>query len=60
MCSGRGYVGQTIQLATCTLETSGICCELIAPNKAARFLKCSLNNKNLRVSAVNKNYQPLF
>lgn len=60
MCSGRGCVEQTIQLATCTLETSGICCELIAPNKAARFLNCSLNNKNIRVSAVNQNYQPLF
>lgn len=60
MCLGRGCVVQTIQLATYTLETSGICCELIAPYKAACFFKCSLNNKNVRVSAVNQNYQPLF
>ena len=33
MCLGRGCVEQTIQRATCTLETSGICCELIAANK---------------------------
>ena len=44
MCSGGGCVVQTIQLTTCTLETSGICCEFIAPHKAACFLKCSLNN----------------